>query len=131
MCTVTTPRGVEMCLAADETAPAQARATVRERFGPAIGPAALETALLVTSELVSNAVIHSGATPRDKLKLRVRREPGVLGIEVAHNGTRFGLSGLRSDPHGGRGLRLVAALSARWGLTSDESTTTWAEVATG
>jgi anti-sigma regulatory factor (Ser/Thr protein kinase) len=77
-----------------------------------------ETAVLLVSELVTNAVRHTGSAPR----LTVSTADGLLRCAV-HDG----------DPHhpvthpvtveneAGRGLLLVAALSAAWGVEDEPS----------
>jgi anti-sigma regulatory factor (Ser/Thr protein kinase) len=85
-----------------------------------------DTAVLVVSELVTNAVRHAGT----ELQVTVVAEPGVLRIEVEDGSSTLPESreaGLFDA--GGRGLPLVAALADRWGT---EATTTgklvWAEL---
>ncbi|HEX6027037.1 MAG TPA: SpoIIE family protein phosphatase [Solirubrobacter sp.] len=69
-------------------------------------------ALLVTGELVTNAVLH-GKPP---VELRLRRAPRHLLIEV-EDGEASTPRKLRPTPadHHGRGLQLTAAVSERWG----------------
>lgn len=79
----------------------------------------LETAILIISELVTNAVVHA---PGDHVMCELREENGRLHIAVEDQG--FGPTGPQlhrvSDDEHGRGLLLVDALSSSWG-TRDTS----------
>jgi anti-sigma regulatory factor (Ser/Thr protein kinase) len=71
-------------------------------------------ALLLTSELVTNAVVH-GSAP---VSLLLRHGPGRVRIEVSDTGSDLPA---RPDPQltatgeSGRGLQLVDALASDWG----------------
>jgi anti-sigma regulatory factor (Ser/Thr protein kinase) len=88
-------------------------------------------AMLVASELVSNAVVHSGACPEDLLTVHVKLGAGRLLISVRDPG----ISGLVAKPRpeddqfGGLGLRLVEQLSERWGAERRRGQRVWAELA--
>ncbi|MEV6400864.1 ATP-binding protein [Streptomyces sp. NPDC051907] len=83
-------------------------------------------AMLIVSELLTNAVLHSGAT---EISLSVAVRDGFLHIAV-----RDGMPGCAAqkaeddDAESGRGLALVDALAAgrggTWG-TTDAGATTW------
>lgn len=74
-------------------------------------------AVLVFSELVSNAVTYAGGAHR----IVVRREGSSIRLEV-HDDGAGGLSQRRSsDPFGGRGLSIVDRLSTRWGWQATQS----------
>jgi anti-sigma regulatory factor (Ser/Thr protein kinase) len=71
-------------------------------------------ALVIVSELVTNAIKHGPEAP---VTLRMRRRDGTLRGEVADDGDGTIEFRRRSDPaQGGHGLRLVEALSDRWGV---------------
>ncbi|HSE54224.1 MAG TPA: SpoIIE family protein phosphatase [Nocardioidaceae bacterium] len=77
----------------------------------------VDDVVLVTSELVTNAIVH-GLGPID---LRMRINPREVLVEVQDRGT-FQPRKLRptaEDEHG-RGLQIVAALAARWGTRATE-----------
>ncbi len=73
----------------------------------------LDAALLVVSELVTNAVVHT----RSQVTVRLRLRPDRLLVEVEDQDSRLPVLQEHdgSDALGGRGLPLVDALSARWG----------------
>jgi anti-sigma regulatory factor (Ser/Thr protein kinase) len=67
----------------------------------------------VTSELVSNAVVHAEA--RDPIVVDLElRDPGAR-VRVQNRGSRFSLRSLRRQRHAaGRGLEIVEALVESW-----------------
>ncbi len=79
----------------------------------------LATVTLLTSELVTNAVIHSEQPETATTGLRVIRSQNRLRVEVAESGSGFDpAERRRPDPEGGGlGLVLVGRLSDRWGTT--------------
>ena len=85
-------------------------------------------ALLVLSELVTNAVLH-GAEP---IEVCVSRDGDLLRIEVSDGGPRTdGVRPRSQDDRrpGGRGLHIVNSLAQRWGTTdNDAGKTVWAEI---
>ncbi|MFC5219634.1 ATP-binding protein [Streptomyces coerulescens] len=92
-----------------------------------VPPSMREDALLVISELVTNAVTH--ALP--PAALRIRCAPcAVLRIEVTDGGPRLHQPP-RTDPmeEHGRGMHIVAALASRHGTVGHETgATRWAEL---
>ncbi|WP_327291440.1 ATP-binding protein [Streptomyces sp. NBC_01198] len=95
--------------------------------------AAVETTVLVVSELVTNAVRHARSAPGREIALRITRT-GVhhIRVEVADAGD--GLPRPRTalpDDESYRGLALVAALTTRNGVTPRPhgiGKTVWAEI---
>lgn len=75
------------------------------------------TVSLLVSELVTNALVHGGSAAA----VEVQRRDDVIRVTVRDaNGSR--LPQLRTpgpQEEGGRGLRLVSALTDRWGVGSD------------
>lgn len=86
-----------------------------------VGPA-----VLVTSELVTNAWQHAGMG----CGLRLVRAAGVLRVEVADAGPATPQPRRASDDdEGGRGLLIVSAVSAAWGIDpAPQGKVTWAEL---
>ncbi|MEJ5868052.1 ATP-binding protein [Pseudokineococcus sp. 5B2Z-1] len=89
-----------------------ARALVARLLAPVAPAAVVETAVLLTSELTTNAVLHA----RGEVAVRVEVEGPLVRVEVTDRSTRSpALQVPRLDASGGRGLVLVEALSSRWG----------------
>ncbi|MFE3325070.1 SpoIIE family protein phosphatase [Streptomyces sp. NPDC059176] len=98
-----------------------------------------ENAVLVVSELVTNAVVHAGTNVEvvTRLDAAVDDDPAALVVEVAdHHPTRAVRSdgseppAVPGEPEYGRGLQLVAALAASWGITYRPGLkTVWARLA--
>ena len=87
-----------------------------------------ETASLLASELVTNALVHAEAPYR----ISVENGEGVLRIGVS-DGSVTGpqLSPDDEEATSGRGMRLVEALTARWGVhLGDSAKTVWFELET-
>jgi anti-sigma regulatory factor (Ser/Thr protein kinase) len=97
-------------------------------------PAALvDDAQLLVSELVTNSVLHSGASAGDGVLVRVELTRTMLRLEVEDPG-REGAIGPRAgdaEQGGGFGLNLVQALSERWGVerVAVGGTRVWAQLA--
>jgi anti-sigma regulatory factor (Ser/Thr protein kinase) len=91
----------------------QARRVVRERAAKVVADETLlDDVELMTAEAVANAILHGS---------------GLIGVEVATDGVRLRVEiaddgPALADPHGrprldhGRGLTVIDALAAEWGL---------------
>ena len=81
---------------------------------------------LIASELVTNALRHGGGTADISLSYR----PGVVRVEVRDSGSgEPRLLEVPPDAESGRGLAIVAQLSAAWGVEyHDDGKTVWADV---
>ena len=87
----------------------------------------LDEAVLLTSELMSNAVLHA----RTDVRLTIRsHEDGTVRIEVADENPRVPISvAPPEDAQSGRGLWLVETLSSAWGVDRVPSgKTVWFEL---
>lgn len=96
----------------------------------AVSADSIADVVLVASELVGNAVVHTGAERADELAIAWDVEPDAVVVRVAdRSDTPPRLR--RSDDRltGGRGLAIVAALSTDWGvLQSPSGKQVWARV---
>ncbi len=114
-------------LAREPGAAAQARRFVdRLLHGHNVAREDREPALLVSSELVTNALQHG----RGRIDLRLRMTGTFLRIEVIDEG-RAQAPAVRqqaADETGGWGLRIVDQLAAQWGVY-EGTTHVWADVA--
>jgi anti-sigma regulatory factor (Ser/Thr protein kinase) len=111
---------------------------VREFVSGALtdGRSCTETAVLLTSELVTNSVQHSNSRHRDgTVTVVVINIADGIRVEVVDDGgaTVPALKTTDKDSEDlaedGRGLQMVEMLSARWGHYSDAAgTVTWFEL---
>jgi serine/threonine-protein kinase RsbW len=118
-------------LPATAQAPGLARQAVRETL-PSWQLAQLEeTALLLVSELVTNAVRHARNGGR-MIALRLETTAGGLRIEVHDGDSRWPQPGTPDDlDESGFGFVLVTALARTWGVTDlAVGKAVWAELDT-
>jgi anti-sigma regulatory factor (Ser/Thr protein kinase) len=105
---------LELQLPTSEQAPEIARRRVVERFAAQLDPVQLEDARLLTSELVTNAVVHG----KGAIGLSALLDDDRLMIEVTDEGDGFERTvrqhGL--DAVGGNGPNIVDRLASRWGI---------------
>jgi len=80
-------------------------------------------AMIVVTELVSNAVRHARRVRGGHIVVTLSREPDCLRIEVRDPGTGFVPTPGESD--GGWGLPLVDRLSRDWGIRGGDATVVW------
>jgi anti-sigma regulatory factor (Ser/Thr protein kinase) len=115
-------------LPVDDSAPADARLAMRELDPSA---ALMGDAMLLASELVTNAVQHSGCGDEDQITLHAELCRGGVRIEVGHPVRSESVPRVAAgaDHFGGMGLRVVEALSDRWGFERDGEQVVWAEIA--
>ncbi len=119
-------------LRSTEEASAAARRFLREFAGGRIQPAVLDDALLLSTELVTNAIRHAGSHPDDRIHLTVSIEERSMRVAVRDRGAGFDPAAL-SEPtdEGGWGLDLVRSLSSRWGVIPvAHGTEVWFEIHT-
>ncbi|MGW5655187.1 ATP-binding protein [Streptomyces humi] len=122
-------------LAPTPRAVGNARRSVGELLGTwGVCDEARDNAVLVTSELVTNAIVHSAGR---RIVCRVHATDDRVRIEVEDQNGGFTLPAprrARPDEQNGRGLFLVDALSLDWGVqVAPEGSTArvvWAELPT-
>ena len=121
---MTTPEHQES-LPRDGTAPGAARRAVDRWFGERLESAELESLKLLTSELVTNAVVHGVG----KITLHARLDDDRVLVEVVDEGHGFErtLHKRDFDEVGGRGLAIVDAEASRWGI-HEGTTHVWFEL---
>jgi len=105
----------------------EARAFVAKALGE-LHPG-LDNAVLLTSELVTNAVTHSNSGRRGgTVTVLIVESDGGVRIEVADSGSDLSAPVVRGDVYAsdGHGLFLVQTLADQWGYVRDNaSTTVW------
>jgi anti-sigma regulatory factor (Ser/Thr protein kinase) len=93
-----------------------------------LGASAFYDASLCVSELVTNAVLHSGKGPDDELELVVSMDDGLLRVSVADAGPDFAPPEPTMGDESGWGLFIVDRLAHRWGVDRGEATCVWFEI---
>lgn len=94
-----------------------------------VGPDAVEDAVLVLSELVSNSVRHAAPLPSGEIRVGWRVDYSGVEVAVTDGGgaTRPLARHAAAGATGGRGLAIVAELARDWGVVDgDCETTVWA-----
>jgi two-component sensor histidine kinase len=86
-----------------------------------LASARLDTAVLLISELVTNAVLHGAG----EIRLEIEIERARFAVSDEGDGTPV----VRGEPgpEGGWGLRLVGQLARRWGVRENR-TQVWFEL---
>jgi anti-sigma regulatory factor (Ser/Thr protein kinase) len=104
-------------LLADVAAAAAARAVVQDCIRAWRTPVDPDVAVLLTSELVTNAVTHGTTTTGTFVILTVGCDAAALRVDV-HDGSSDLplLDTAPAEAETGRGLLLVTSLSAEWGF---------------
>lgn len=88
---------------------------------------AADVVVLLTNELVTNAVLHAGT----RIGLRISRVSGRLRVEVGDASHQaLAVRPRNVDAQTGRGLALVESLSTSWGVehVADNGKVVWFEV---
>jgi anti-sigma regulatory factor (Ser/Thr protein kinase) len=108
---------IEFELPRGPTAPARARTETRRAIAGRFPEVDAATVALLTSELVTNAVVHAEQPDDTGIGLRISSYEDRLCVEVIDSGTGFDASTpfTRRPEHCGTGLFLVECLASRWG----------------
>jgi anti-anti-sigma factor len=125
------PERVTLELAVNDQAPRQARAEVREAIAGRVSQSESEGAVLITSELVTNAVVHPEHQTGATIGLRIGTGEGRIRVEVSDSGHGFepGELGRDDNTAGGRGLVIVDRGATRWGTSNNHRFSVWFELA--
>lgn len=88
----------------------------------------VEVTLLAANELVTNAILHA----RTELHLLVKLHGSALRVEVADHSDQLPVHRhVPDDATSGRGIALIDAVSARWGVDAlPDGKRVWFEVPT-
>ncbi len=95
------------------------------------GVQARDVVALLTSELVTNVIVHTGPHQADEdMLVGVTRTPGGVRVEVTDHHPGVPVVAHRdADELSGRGLLLVDALAGAWGVVAAErGKAVWFEV---
>jgi anti-sigma regulatory factor (Ser/Thr protein kinase) len=95
-----------------------AREILSDRLAGAAHEAAMHDLHLLTTELVTNAVLHAGVGESGTIELRVAKNPDRLRVSVTDPGgdDTPTVQELNPEVPGGMGLYLVEQISSRWGV---------------
>jgi anti-sigma regulatory factor (Ser/Thr protein kinase) len=135
---MTTPAAVRAPVLAVLPGTAQSVSAAREVARELLGDEhpAIETTLLLVSELVTNSVLHSrSGLPDGRVALVLCTGPAGILIQVSDDGgpsePRVSAESADASEHG-YGLLLVDALADRWGsICSPQGRVTWCRVSGG
>jgi anti-sigma regulatory factor (Ser/Thr protein kinase) len=122
---------VALDIACADHAPALVRAALREIRELDV---VRDDVLLIATELVTNAVVHSGGTARDTIHVQAGLKAGNVWISVDDPGLSDDTPRMRDADvlrAGGHGLRIVNQLARNWGVEPNGGHRVWAELATG
>lgn len=104
-------------LPADPRSPREARRIVSRTLHEWDLDDVVDVAELLTSEVVTNALLHAGSPVR----LVIALDDRTLRIEAHDHGSHAPvLRRVGSDSHSGRGLALVEALATEWGSRDED-----------
>jgi serine phosphatase RsbU (regulator of sigma subunit)/anti-sigma regulatory factor (Ser/Thr protein kinase) len=121
-------RAATMHVAADPTGPSRVRQWMTTRLREwSVPEPVIGSAILCTSELTTNALLHAGTPAQVHIDLNAER----LLVSVADTGTRGSVIRARTDAMSsrGRGLGLIEELSDSWGTDpSVRGSTVWFEM---
>jgi anti-sigma regulatory factor (Ser/Thr protein kinase) len=124
---------LELALPRTVQAPAVARAAISGLCDDLQLDATLRsTIVLLVSEVVSNAVLHSSGPADADVTVRATVTPEAVRVAVIDAGDGF--TPAERDPtriDGGYGLFLLEKSASRWGVESTRPTTVWFELALG
>lgn len=116
---------VRVLLPRDVSCGAVARRVLEDHLNGGFDRQAVADAMLVTSALAFNALLHGSG----RIELRAELQDGRLRVEVSDEGEPdwIGVAGRVDARVGGTGLWLVGQLSSRWGA-STRPARVWAEL---
>ncbi|MGC4854085.1 SpoIIE family protein phosphatase [Micromonospora sp. DT4] len=121
-------RSAAMEMPAEPTAPSRVRHWMTGQLTEwQVSESVIGAAVLCTSELTTNALLHAGTAARVEIDL----SPERLLVSVADSGTRGTVTRTRTDTLSsrGRGLGLIEELSDAWGTDpSVRGSTVWFEI---
>jgi anti-sigma regulatory factor (Ser/Thr protein kinase) len=121
---------LELELKRNREAPSVARAAASGScHGQQLNPDLCHTLLLLVSEVVSNAVLHSNAPPELPITLTTSVTEDLIRVAVTDAGGGFVPTARNPEAtHGGYGLYLVDKAACRWGVDRVGGTTVWFEL---
>ncbi len=120
---------LELFLPGGPAAPKAARHALATALDGRLGARVQGDALIVISELVTNAIRHGGAgAATEQVGVHAALTDAVLRLEVTDPGPGFEPGGHGPRADGGYGLHLLDRLATRWGVTGGDPVTVWVEL---
>ena len=124
---------MELRLPYDVTSVSSARRLVGDFAEARLSDRRLDELVLMTSEVVTNAVTHGSPESDGGIGLRLERAQEAVRVVVTDGGDGFALDpgsieDANRDEH--FGLFLVDRFADRWGLASEGKTAIWIEIDT-
>ena len=121
---------IDLRLEHHPAAVADARDAVRERLGALLPSRRVEEAVLITDELVTNAIRHATSEPDGRIGLRFEITTSTIRVVVTDGSPDFEWGGRAPSDQltGGFGLVLVDEIADRWGLSLDGKKAVWFEL---
>ena len=122
---------LRLLMCCDSSAPRRARDALRT---VAAIDLVRSDAVLVASELVSNAVMHAGCEPGEEIELVVEMRSNAVRLAITDQGCSETTPTVRGPEYrgpGGLGLRIVETLAHCWGVERRSGTLVWAELSLG
>lgn len=124
----------EYTLPPEPPPPARAREIIGSVV-PRLPSGTTDDVLLLTSEVVSNAIRHGAQAPSQEIVLRLERGEHNVRVEVLNDGPGFTPRPPfqpTEEREGGYGLYLVDSLARSWGVDREgDRTKVWFEVSDG
>jgi anti-sigma regulatory factor (Ser/Thr protein kinase) len=122
-------RSLRLDLERGAEAPAVARAAVTGLcFEAELDPDQHAELILVVSELVTNAVVHSDATQEAPIVLGASLTDESVRIDVTDAGSGFTPTRRRARADDGYGLYVLDHAASRWGVDRDGGNRVWLEL---
>lgn len=106
----------------------RARVAVSEALRGRVPEPTVDDVALITSELVTNAVRHSGTEGDGQVDVRLERKDRHVVLQVIDHGPGFEPADPVPREESGWGLLLVDRISERWGVRTGEASSVWAEI---
>jgi anti-sigma regulatory factor (Ser/Thr protein kinase) len=118
---------MDVYLSPTAKAPSLARASVR-RCLAGWGKDVRDTVELLTSELVTNSVLHAGLAADQFIGLHLNDLGDRVRVEVTDQGSGFSPESRHRSRERGHGLELVSGLASLWGVRQNRPNMVWFEV---
>ena len=119
---------IDLQLEASPDAAYEARAAIKQRFVDSLPAVTLHDLLIVVTELVTNCVKYG---PDEEIEVRLGASAdGLVRGEVRDRGGMGSRPAIRDSDslEGGLGLRIIDALTERWGVDVGAGTRVWFEL---